>query len=171
MNYTITECTINDLQILREISYQTYYDTFKNSCSASIMNDYLKTAFDDRKLYHELSNNDSHFYFLLIDETPAGYLKLNEFSAQTDVHDSGALEVERIYLSKDFKGKSLGSVLMNKAISIAKEKKKEYIWLGVWEHNDNALSFYKKNGFYQIGTHAFRMGDEEQTDFIMRKDL
>ena len=26
-------------------------------------------------------------------------------------------------------------------------------------------------GFYAVGTHSFIMGDDKQTDYIMRKDL
>jgi diamine N-acetyltransferase len=41
----------------------------------------------------------------------------------------------------------------------------------VWKKNDKAMEFYKKNEFYVIGEHSFFMGEEEQTDFMMRKDL
>ena len=39
------------------------------------------------------------------------------------------------------------------------------------EKNEKALRFYKKNGFYQIGSHCFIMGDDSQTDYLMRKDF
>ena len=90
---------------------------------------------------------------------------------QTDIHDEQSLEIERIYVSKEFQGEGLGRCLMEKAISTAIRRKKKYVWLGVWEKNEKALRFYKRNGFYQIGTHSFVMGDDEQTDYIMRKDL
>ena len=65
----------------------------------------------------------------------------------------------------------MGSFLIKKAIDIANIRKKSYVWLGVWERNHKAILFYKKKGFYVIGKHSFFMGEEEQTDFIMRKDL
>ncbi len=60
---------------------------------------------------------------------------------------------------------------MQKAVSIAVERHKKYIWLGVWEKNENALRFYKKKGLYEIGTHTFVMGEDKQTDYILSKDL
>lgn len=101
----------------------------------------------------------------------AGYLRLNESPAQTDINDIQSLEIERIYVAKEFQSKGLGNVLMNQAIDIANMRKKSYVWLGVWEKNDKAILFYKKNGFYEVGTHSFFMGEEEQTDFVMRKNL
>jgi len=47
--------------------------------------------------------------------------------------------------------------------------KKKYVWLGVWEKNVDAISFYTKMGFREVGRHSFRMGDELQYDLIMKK--
>lgn len=171
MEYVIRECTINDLPLLRNISYQTYDDTFRDMNSASSMIAYLEQAFDIRKLRGELTNSHSEFYFLYLGEELAGYLKLNEYQVQTDINDPESLEVERIYIIKKFQGQGLGSVLVNKAIEIAALRGKQYIWLGVWEKNKKAISFYTGKGFYKMGTHSFFMGEEEQTDYIMRKDL
>lgn len=171
MNFTFKECTMGDLPTLRKFSYKTYNDTFAHMNTPSNMEAYLNQAFDIDKLRKELSNDNSFFYFLYTDEELAGYLKLNECGAQTDIHDPQSLEIERIYVAKEFQGKGLGSILMDKAIDVATARKKTYVWLGVWEKNDKAVLFYKKNGFYVTGKHSFFMGGDEQTDFIMRKDL
>ncbi len=47
--------------------------------------------------------------------------------------------------------------------------KKNYVWLGVWEKNIDAISFYKKMRFKKAGRHPFRMGNELQNDLIMKK--
>ncbi|MFX4262496.1 GNAT family N-acetyltransferase [Pelotomaculum propionicicum] len=114
---------------------------------------------------------NSLFYFLYADGELAGYLKLNNAPAQTDINDGQALEIERFYVAKDFQGEGFGGILMEKAVIIANMQKKSYVWLGVWEKNKKAIRFYENNGFYAIGTHSFFMGEEEQTDFIMRKNL
>ena len=61
--------------------------------------------------------------------------------------------------------------MLEHAINSARQKQKEYIWLGVWEKNERALRFYEQNGFYRIGTLCFILGKDRQTDHIMRKDL
>ncbi len=53
----------------------------------------------------------------------------------------------------------------------AGELGKKYVWLGVWERNANAIAFYQKMGFAAMGRHAFRMGDELQSDLVMRRTL
>ena len=60
---------------------------------------------------------------------------------------------------------------MEQAIALAAARRKRYVWLGVWEKNEKAIRFYTKNGFSRVGTHTFVMGEDVQTDYIMRRDL
>lgn len=171
MNLTFRQCIPDDIHTLCYFSYKTYNETFAHMNTPSNMKTYLEQSFNINKLSGELSNSNSLFYFLYANGELAGYLKLNEAPSQTDINDMQSLEIERIYVAKEYQGEGLGNVLMNKAIDIANTGKKLYVWLGVWEKNDRAILFYKKNGFYEVDTHSFFMGEEEQTDFVMRKDL
>ncbi len=171
MELTFKKCISDDIHILHDFSYRTYNETFAHMNTPSNMEAYLEQSFNLNRLHSELLDNNSLFYLLYADGELTGYLKLNESPAQTDINDIQSLEIERIYVAKEFQGKGLGSVLMNMAVDIANMRKKIYIWLGVWEKNDKAILFYKKNGFYKFGTHSFFMGEDEQTDFVMRKNL
>ena len=135
------------------------------------MRNYLEEGFSKEKLTAELKNKDSEFYFATLEDEVIGYLKVNFGESQTELKDSKALEIERIYVSKEFHGKSVGQILYDKAIEIAKQKGSEYVWLGVWEENPRAISFYKKNGFVEFDKHIFRLGDDEQTDIMMKMKL
>lgn len=171
MELITKQCTSDDLYLLREFSYRTFDETFKHLNTPETMKAYLEQAFNYDKLRDELANRNSSFYLLFADKELAGYLKLNECEAQTDINDPQSIEIERIYVAKEYQGKGLGNILMTKALSIANDRGKLYVWLGVWEKNENGIRFYKKHGFYETGKHSFFMGEEEQTDFIFRKDL
>lgn len=171
MNKVLRKCNLEDFDTVRELSIRTYYETFASLNTEEDMKAYLEEAFNVGKLSRELNDANSEFYFLYYNEKLAGYLKLNEAPSQTDINDKASLEIERIYVSSKFQGEGLGRYLIEQAINIATERNKQYAWLGVWEKNDKAIRFYKKNGFYVIGTHSFFMGDDEQTDYIMRKNL
>lgn len=165
------KCTIEDLEILREISVETFKDTFEDQNSPENMKTYLDRAFSLKQLEKEIFNDCSEFYFIIMNEDIAGYLKLNTNEAQSETMGNDSLEVERIYVRRKFHKQGLGKSLINKAIDIAREQSKEKIWLGVWEKNENAIAFYEKMGFVQAGAHSFYMGDEEQIDIIMTKVL
>jgi ribosomal protein S18 acetylase RimI-like enzyme len=131
----------------------------------------LEEELSIKKLTAELNNTKSLFYFANLNNEVIGYLKLNFGESQTELKDNKALEIERIYVSKDFYGKSVGQLLYNKAIQIAKQKKADYIWLGVWEENLRAIAFYKKNDFVAFDKHIFKLGNDEQTDLMMKLKL
>ena len=167
----IEQCEIDDLDKIIEIGKNTYFDTFNKFCSKEVMDAYIGEAFRREKIVSELNNENSFFYFVYSGKIVAGYLKLNIGDAQCDLKEHNVLEIERIYVNRDFKRRGIGRVLLNKAIERAKELKKDFIWLGVWEKNESAIEFYKKNGFFKIGTHNFRMGDEIQNDYILKKEI
>lgn len=168
---TIIKVTISDINELQKIGRQTFQETFADSNSEENMRSYLEEGFSVEKLTTELNNENSEFYFAKNDNEVIGYLKVNFRESQTELKDNKALEIERIYVSKEFHGKSVGQLLYNKAIEVAKQKDAEYVWLGVWEENPRAISFYKKNGFVEFDKHIFRLGDDEQTDIMMKLNL
>jgi ribosomal protein S18 acetylase RimI-like enzyme len=171
MTIDIKKCIPEDSRKLQEISYETFSETFKHQNSLENMNAYLEKAFNLKQLEKELSNISSQFLFVYFNNEVAGYLKVNNNDAQLEEMGDESLEIERVYIKSKFQKHGLGKYLLNKAIEIALECNKKKIWLGVWEKNENAIAFYQKMGFVQTGAHAFYMGDEKQTDFIMTKEL
>lgn len=171
MMKTIRPCSEDDLAALQAIAYETYDQTFRAMNTAETMEAYLAEAFNTEKLLSELKNPDSAFYFLQVDQAVVGYLKLNEAAAQSDLHDPDGLEIERIYVRQQHQGSGYGRELLEFALEIARSRKKKFAWLGVWEQNSAAIAFYEKLGFLQAGVHTFRMGDELQSDYIMKKAL
>lgn len=167
MTIKIKRCSLEDLRKLQEISYETFNETFKHQNSPENLNAYLERAFNVKQLERELSHISSQFFFVYVNHEVAGYLKVNTHDAQSEKMGDESLEIERIYIKNQFQKLGLGKYLLNKAMEIAKERNKKKIWLGVWEKNENAISFYKKMGFIQTGAHSFYMGEEEQRDFIM----
>ena len=171
MRIQTKKITCEDVVLLQEISIETFTDTFKDQNSPENLKAYLDTAYDIKKLEQELQKENSEFYFVYFEQEIAGYIKININEAQSENIADEALEVERIYIRTKFKRRGIGKFLLNLAEEIAISKNKKVIWLGVWEYNSNAIAFYKKIGFIHTSSHSFFMGDEEQTDYIMTKNL
>lgn len=167
----ISKITKDEILQLQEIGRQTFYETFSESNTEENMKSYLDNGFSIDKITFELNDENAEFYFAKIDDKIIGYLKLNFGQSQTELKDDKALEIERIYVLEEFHGKKVGQILYDKAIEIAKKKNSDFIWLGVWEENPRAINFYKKNGFVEFDKHIFKLGDDEQTDIMMKLKL
>jgi len=167
----VRKATIQDLITVQLISKETFFETFADSNTEENMNKYLEESFNDDKLTSELTNPNSSFYVAWEDENPVGYLKLNTGTAQTEALDETALEIERIYVKANYHGKKVGQLLYEKALEVAQQQHNSYLWLGVWEKNPRAIRFYEKNGFTAFDKHMFKMGEDEQLDIMMKKEL
>jgi ribosomal protein S18 acetylase RimI-like enzyme len=140
-NIHIVSVIIDDIDQLQKIGRQTFFETFSASNSEENMQNYLTEGFSTDKLNSELTDENAEFYFAKINNDVIGYLKLNFGASQTEIKDDKALEIERIYVLKEFHGKKVGQILYDKAIEIAKQKYADFVWLGVWEER---LTFIRK---------------------------
>ena len=170
-NIEITRVTPADIDRLQAISRQTFSETFSAVNSAENMQKYLAEAFSIEKLTTELNDKNTAFYFAMLHGQVIGYLKINTGASQTELHNENALEIERIYVLQQFHGKAVGQQLYEKAIQLARQIKARYVWLGVWEENPRAIHFYRKNGFVEFDKHIFMLGNDAQTDIMMRLDI
>jgi ribosomal protein S18 acetylase RimI-like enzyme len=171
LNIKIIQINNSHIDALQQIGRQTFDETFSESNSAENMAKYLEEAYSYEKLSTELNDPNSFFYFAMYDQIVVGYLKLNKGGSQTELKHNNALEIERIYVLKDFHGKKVGQLLFDKAIQVAKDQHAAYVWLGVWENNKRAIQFYSKNGFVEFDQHIFMLGNEAQTDIMMKLEL
>jgi diamine N-acetyltransferase len=170
-NITLDGITTADIPELQELGRQTFLEAFSSDNDEAVLKQYLDAAFSASRLAQELSSEDSAFFFAKINGKPIGYLKINLRHAQTELQDGNGLEIERIYVLQEFHGKDVGQRLFEHALKMATENNVDYLWLGVWEKNPRAIRFYEKNGFVNFGTHIFKLGDEAQTDVMMKLAL
>ncbi len=170
MSIKIVKVKMTDIDQLIQIGQKTFIETFSALNTPANMTKYLAEKFSKDQLLAELSNQGSEFYFAQQEDKIIGYLKINSEQAQTELQSENGLEIERIYVLREFHGKKAGQLLYEQALDIAKLKNVQFIWLGVWEENSRAISFYQKNGFIAFDKHIFRLGDDEQTDIMMKKN-
>jgi ribosomal protein S18 acetylase RimI-like enzyme len=167
----IEMASIKDIDALQKIGEFTFIETYSSHNSKENMRSYLESNFSTENLKSELTSNNSEFYFAKQEEEIIGYLKINFGLPKTKIKNGNTLEIERIYVTNKHQGKKIGQLLFKKAIEISKQKKFDFVWLGVWEENLKAMQFYKKNGFIEFDEHIFMLGDEIQTDIIMKLEL
>ena len=161
----------DEVKLLVEISSNTFYDTFANENSKEDMELFLRENFNEESLTKELLLPGNYFFFARIENEIAGYLKLSENETPSELEGISALNISRIYVLKKNKGSGVGKVLMQFSISFAKKLNRPLVWLGVWERNFQAIGFYKKWGFEKFGTQLFLLGNDLQTDWLMKKEL
>lgn len=159
-----------EAELIAEISRETFYDTFAVHNTVADMDKFMAGQFSTEQLVEEFALAGHTFFLAWVDDLPAGYVFLKN-KAHPSLGSDSALEISRLYVRKAFIGKGIGKLLMLKAIEFAEQLQKEWIWLGVWEHNQTAIQFYKAFGYEKFAEHNFILGDDVQLDWLMKRRL
>lgn len=157
--------------MLSHLACATFVEAFAEVNSEENLRLYLENHLSVEQLTIELNEAKSEFYVAVHNQQIIGYLKINFGDAQTELKEKHAMEIERIYVLKEFYGSGVGQMLCDYAIQLGQSKDLEYVWLGVWEENIRAIRFYKKNGFDTFDKHIFMLGNDPQTDLLMRRQI
>ena len=168
---SIRLATIADAELLSELAARTFSETFGSDNTAENMSLYMSAAFNPLKQTAELSDPNGWGKIAELDGDVTGYAMMNAGAAPAEITGGNPIELVRLYVTQESIGRGIGAALMTDCIDEAKKRCFDTLWLGVWEHNYRAQSFYRKWGFVEVGTHNFQLGDDAQKDFLMQKDL
>ena len=159
MTVVIRKVLPEEVEDLKLISEHTICVTFAHDNTESQLQAYFDTALSEEVLLDEITHEESRYFFIIVDDVKAGFLKTNVGSAQTEQHLDNAFQIQRIYISLAFQGMGLGKRLFEFALQEARDLGCDWAWLGVWERNFKAQIFYDKYGFEKFAEHDFLVGD------------
>jgi ribosomal protein S18 acetylase RimI-like enzyme len=163
--------TTADATLVADFSRETFTDSFAVYNTPANMDKFMNGPFSRERLMAETSDPDNIFLLAEQEGEIIGYVKMRKSEHTKEMPSAKAIEIARIYVAQRAIGKGVGKMLMEAAIQKAFEENKEILWLGVWEHNQRAIEFYTKYGFEQFGNHIFMLGDDAQTDLLMKMQI
>ena len=161
----------SEAALIADLSRKTFYETFARFNTKENMDKFMNEQFTREALIAEVGAPGNIFLVAYSGGEALGYLFMRKSENPRELGNVAAIEIARIYVEQDAIGKGVGALLLERSIEVAKEKKENIIWLGVWEHNPRAIAFYQKWGFEKFGEHPFMLGDDRQTDWYMKKIL
>jgi ribosomal protein S18 acetylase RimI-like enzyme len=169
---TIRIATVADAALIADLSRETFYNAFAIHNTKADIDKFMNEVFTREKLMSELNLPDNIFLLAYTGDEVAGYVRMRDKNIpETSLGTDNIIEISRIYTASSIIGKGVGSALLSECIAIAKQKQREYIWLGVWEKNDSAIRLYERFGFKRFGEHPFILGDDAQTDWLMMRKI
>jgi len=170
-NLRIKVACTNDTAALSWLGTTTFTETYGSHKDQENFQKYLQDSFSEESSRKQLEDTGNFFLLAQLDQKTIGYAKLRENNKPFHDKTINAVEMERIYVLKDYQGEGVGQNLLDKCLAFAQLRKYPVMWLGVWEKNLNAVKFYQRQGFVVFGSDKFKLGDHEQINLLMKKDL
>ena len=167
----IVEAKLQNLEELADIARRSFFEAYPQNTDHENMALYIKEAFAEREIKSQFQNEKSVFFLLKVKEVICGYAKLRWDRAPDELKAQSAVELERLYFLNEYKGRGLGSRLLQFCIDFSKKNKFEWMWLLVWDENISGIQFYEKKGFEIFGRKTFHFGNESSDDILMKLNL
>lgn len=165
----IRDLAHSELGALKSVAVASFDKTFGPVNTPANMEFYYATYYSTEQMEKDFAEAGSATFMAWDDVQPAGFVRLRESDEVAATLGPNSVELQRLYVHPDYQGKSIGSMLMQKAMDYARSTGYEWIWLGVWERNFPAQKFYDKWGFEKFAEHIFQMGDDPQTDWLLKR--
>jgi len=185
----IRHAGLDDTELISDIGAKSFFDAFAEHNTNEDIDKYLTEKFSKEHIKGEISDPLASFFMAYYMGKPAGYAKiiqspLPEQMSVTPFHPAEAgfpspkgweittlkaIEMQRIYVLKEYYSMKIGKELMQFTIDFSVNKGFNAMWLGVWQLNHRAVEFYKKWGFEIFGTRKFKLGSCINDDYLMIK--
>jgi diamine N-acetyltransferase len=156
-----------DAASLALLAERTFRDTFGARNSPANMDLHCEKVFGPEIQQREIMDRGLVTTIAEADGRMIGYSQLRPLHAHPSVVAERPAELNRIYVEAEWQGRGVAGDLMQQALDSAARAGCDCLWLGVWEHNPKAMAFYRKFGLQVVGTHAFMLGQDRQSDVVM----
>lgn len=164
---TIRNAVPGDARALAEVAEATFRAAFGAQNSAEYMELHCQSNYGETLQAAEIASPE--MLTLVCEENGrlVGFAQLRWAEAPACVVAQHPGEINRFYVVLDWHGKGLAQRLMTASIDALQGRGCDVVWLGVWELNPRAITFYQKCGFTVVGSHTFSLGGDLQEDLVM----
>ena len=168
----IRACTPEDAPALALVGAATFLETFAGVLGGADVLAHCQRAHAPETYLAWLQDRECRLFLAVASPgaAPVAYLVLPP-PALPVAAGAGDLEVKRIYLLHRFQGSGLGRRLMDAARAHARSIGVRRLLLGVYAHNHDALGFYRRHGYREVGRRTFDVGGTGYEDVVLALDL
>ena len=158
--------TVNEknIHLVQPLAKDIWQEAYKDVLSQDQIDYMLDMMYNNDKINEGIASGDV-WEILKVDNVPSGYLhyKLDE---------NNTVFLSKIYLKASNQTKGIGQLMLNRVVDFAKEKGAKAVHLTVNKNNAKAIRFYEKNGFKNMESKTFDIGNGYiMDDFIYQKPL
>lgn len=166
--FSIKKATTKDALKILNISKKTFVESFGQYHNEKDMKHYINQSFTLEKIKQALKDKSIIFYIVTFNDNIIGYAKLNCPKNQKEIKK---IQLERLYIKKNFQKNKLGSKLMKKALIHSKKHNFNIFYLSVWQENKKAIKFYESFGLKKYSRKFFKLGNMKRINYLMKTKL
>ena len=163
---TIRYANLEDVDALAALAAKAFSDTYHGLDDPQEIADYVAENFNRQAVASVVSDPNATTLLAEVGTELAGYAVLARSEPPSCVSEPSPIELARFYLAEHFIGQGYGAQLMLAVHREARRQGAQSLWLGVYDRNVRAVSFYERSGFTRCGGKEFIFGGRLYIDPI-----
>jgi len=176
MEVTIRRAAPDDAALLHSLARETFALACPPHTTAQAIEDFISTVLSPESFDTYLADPAKGLFIAGVENGAVGYTMVvlgepGDPDAAAVVSARPTAELSKIYVLEGSHGQGVAPALLDVSIEFARANGARTLWLGVNEENERANRFYAKNGFAQVGTKTFLVGDRYEYDFVRERVL
>jgi ribosomal protein S18 acetylase RimI-like enzyme len=168
---TIRRATVADAAMLSELALKIFMDTFAAQNDPGDVALHAERSYSSEIQRQELEDPTLTYLVAEVDGETAGFAMIGQPKSESCSGLDAPVELFRFYVDKNWHGKGVAMPMMEACYNEARLLGGRTICLGVWQHNLRAIRFYEKIGYRKAGTQPYILGKDEQTDWVMVREV
>ena len=169
MTVVFREAGPEDAVTLAELGARTFAETFGHLYTPENLAAFL-ASHSEARWRGELSDAAFAVRIGEVDGQAVAYAKIGPPTLPFEP-EGQPIELRQFYVLEDWQGTGAARELMDWAISEARRRCGDELYLSVFIDNHRARRFYERYGFEAVGRYDFMVGTHADEDVVMRKKL
>lgn len=169
-HFQIIEANDSHIDFLANFGEISFIDAYKETLSLKDLQIYTKKVFSKANIAAEIKNPlITYFVCKDLESNLYGYSKLIQSSPPECINSNSSIELQRLYVDKNYIGLGIGKLLLTYTESHAENRGFDSIFLKVWDGNVIAQEKYVKWNYSIVGQEKYQVGEDARTVILMRK--
>ena len=176
MTVDIRRAEANDAALLHELAAATFPLACPPDTAPEAIQSFIRDNLSVERFSAYLADDSRELFVASVDGVGAGYTMLvhgepsdPDVAAVVTVYPTA--ELSKVYVLAGHHGSGVAAQLVRATVEAARSRGAASVWLGVNNLNAKANRFYAKQGFEQVGTKKFLVGDRWEDDFVRALEL
>jgi diamine N-acetyltransferase len=161
---------LGDAENLTALAMQVWLQTYATDGISSTISSYVLSEFTVARFQALLSAESSAVFVAEVGKNLVGYA-VASVDTPCPEPTSAKVQLATLYIQEPFAGTGVGSLLLRRAESWAKQEKNSSVWLTANSKNARAIAFYTKHKYRQLGITYFTLGNEKHENLILDNSL
>jgi RimJ/RimL family protein N-acetyltransferase len=161
MGHFFRQADIEDIAVIQALARSIWGEAYSGILSQEQIGYMLQMMYSGKVITEEILSG-TVWDLIIADGRPCGYVSYA-------VAEDNSVKLSKIYIGKDFRGRSIAADSLDRVKQYAARNGKDYVYLTVNKNNRPAIRAYEKNGFAITASVVTEIGQGfVMDDYIMK---